>query len=321
MQPGKLTIPVQKWVDFLVSDYLDSFIKEGGATIKFAVCAEGQFSTLEDALTAQCRKLNYLFLKVNAVDTRVYLPQEIFFAISKQVDWRRLARRMTVKLAEAKGYDVSGVDSTRPGNIYEIIGEANGLEASSVVQEVRVEIQNKVARHRNMSRDFRVAMSHLGLMEGSNTEEYSGQLLLDWLTGANNRIGNVRHFQIRTPITRMTARHYLESALYWIRYSGYTGAVVFLDNARVTLARRPDDRSRFYTKAMVAEHYELLREFIDSADRMSNTLVVVASNTDFLNEDSSSRGFGSYQALMTRVMDDVRDKNQVNPMASLVRLA
>ena len=28
-----------------------------------------------------------------------------------------------------------------------------------------------------------------------------------------------------------------------------------------------------------------------------------------------------YQALMTRVMDDVRDKDLVNPIASLVRLS
>ena len=49
--------------------------------------------------------------------------------------------------------------------------------------------------------------------------------------------------------------------------------------------------------------------------------VVVAANPDFLDEDTRSRGFGSYEALMTRVMNDVRDRNQANPMASLVRLS
>jgi hypothetical protein len=174
-----------------------------------------------------------------------------------------------------------------------------------------------------MARDFRVAMSHLCLAEdiGFNDDAYVGQPLIDWLTGANARIGNVKHFAVHTPVNRTTARHLMESAFYWIRYAGYGGVVIFLDNTRVTLPRRPQDGSRYYTKAMVIDHYELLRELIDSADRLSGALVVVAANPDFLDEDTRSRGFGSYEALMTRVMNDVRDRNQANPMASLVRLS
>jgi hypothetical protein len=72
---------------------------------------------------------------------------------------------------------------------------------------------------------------------------------------------------------------------------------------------------------MVVEHYELLREFIDATDRLTGTLLVIATSTEFLDNDAGSRGFGIYPALMTRVMDDVRDKNLVNPVASLVRLS
>ena len=314
-----LAMPIQEWTEFLVSQYLDSFVKDGGSSIKFAVPAEGQVSNLASALDSQSRKLDYLFLKVNAVDTRVHMPQDIFFAISRQVNWRHLARRMIIQLAEGRNYDISSVDPSVSGNIYSAIGAANGLEATSIIQTLRVEVQNKIFTNRRMSRDFRVAMSQLCQLE--EAEDYGGQLLLDWLTGVNTRISNVRHFFIRTPVNRTTARHYMESTLYWIQYTGHTGTVIFLDNTRVTLQRRPEDRSRFYTKPMVAEHYELLRELIDSTDRLTSTLVVVASNPDFLDEDSKSRGFGSYEALMTRVMNDVRAKNQVNPMASLVRLS
>ena len=74
---------------------------------------------------------------------------------------------------------------------------------------------------------------------------------------------------------------------------------------------------------MAVEHYELLREFVDGVDKLANTLLVIVTGLDFLDEDTStrSRGYSIYPALRTRVMDDVRDRNQANPIASLVRLA
>ena len=91
---------------------------------------------------------------------------------------------------------------------------------------------------------------------------------------------------------------------------------MLFDNSRVTVARNPRDGRRYYTKAMTMEHYELLREFVDSADRLSGALFVVVSNRRFLDDSKRGRGYGIYEALQTRVMDDVRDRNRVNPVAS-----
>lgn len=313
---------VGEWVRFIGSEYLESFIKEGGASVKFAVSDDERIAELSVQLAAQSQELGCAFARLNAADTRVHMPQDIFYAISRQLDWREMARRVIAALAGKADYRVDDVDPSADDGIYAAIGAANSLDAATVLQELRPTIRNQVTRNRNMARDFRVAMSHLCLAEGTGYgSEYGGQPLIDWLTGANPRISNVRHFAVHTPINRMTARHFMESAFYWLRYAGYAGIVILLDNRRVTLARRPADGSRYYTRPMVIDHYELLRELIDSADRLSGTLVVVASNPDFLDEDTRSRGFGIYEALMTRVMNDVHDKNLTNPMASLVRLS
>ena len=167
-------------------------------------------------------------------------------------------------------------------------------------------------RNQKMSRDFRVCMSQLCLMSGESATPgpYADQPLLDWLTGVNKLIGGVKPFAIRTSINRTTARYFIESALYWVRYVGHTGTVILLDNSRVTLTRRPKppDGKRYYTRAMTMEHYELLREFIDGVDRLAGALLVVVTNQDFLDDsaDRGSRGYGIYQALRTRIMDDVR---------------
>lgn len=163
-------------------------------------------------------------------------------------------------------------------------------------------------------------MSHLCLLEASDAVEYEGQPLIDWLTGSNTRVSSVRPFSIYNSINRTTARYFIESTLTWLKFVGYAGTVILLDNARVMLPRNPRDGLRYYSKAMAIDHYELLREFIDGTDRLTATLMIVVPTSDFLDTDHTRRGYGIYQALMTRVMDDVRDKSLVNPIASLVSI-
>ena len=315
-------MPLQDWADFIGEEYLASFIKEGGASIKFAVTPEELNNDLALALAEQAQQRGCEFVEIDAAAARVHMPQDIFFSIARQLDWRLLTRRVIVELVRGLHYVTEDVCPASDGNIYDAVGRANGIDAMGVLQELRPAIQEKIFRNRSMARDFRTAMTHLCLIEAnSSSGEYGGQPLIDWLTGVNTRISNVRHFSVHTPINRTTARHFLESALFWIRQGGYAGVVILLDNTRVTLSKRPQDGSRFYTKAMVIDHYELLREMIDSADQLTGALVVVLTNPDFLDDDTRSRGFGAYPALMTRVMNDVHDKNLVNPMASLVRLS
>ena len=73
---------------------------------------------------------------------------------------------------------------------------------------------------------------------------------------------------------------------------------------------------------MTMDFYEILREFIDSSDLLSATLIVSCSDVAFLDQetDRRSRGVGIYQALRSRIIDDVRDKRVENPAAALCRL-
>lgn len=312
------TIPIQEWLEVIDSEYLSTFIKDGGASVKFAITPDERKAELYGALKDRCEALDYVFVALDAATSRVHMPQDIFFALATQIDWRLSARRMVRRLAEEKGFNVEGVAIAEANdNIYDALGRANQIEARFVLQEIRPELERKVFRNQNMARDFKVAMTHLCRSLDSGE---SDQPLLDWLTGVNTRISNVRPFSIRTSINRTTARHFIESALYWVRHAGHAGTAVFLENSRVTVARNPRDGKRYYTRPMTIDHYELLREFIDDVDRLASTLLVVVTNYDFIDEQAA-RGWRIYSALQTRIMDDVRDRNLVNPIAALVRLA
>ena len=252
---------------------------------------------------------------------RAYMPQDIFFGLARQLDWRRLARRFILRRSSLRGFLVDGIDPKVPG-VFGAIAEINNLSPDSVIQEIRPEIENSIARNAAMAKDFRVCMTQLCLLEHTR-EDYNGQLLLDWLRGYNTRISNVRNFSIYSGVNRATARYFIESALYWVRYAGCAGTVILFDNSRLTVARNPKDGWKYYTRAMTLEHYELLREFVDRVGELDGALLVVITNSDFVDTspDRRSRGYGIYPALQTRVMDDVRDRNRVNPLSSLIRLS
>ncbi len=314
-------IPVADWLDHMDREYLSTFIKDGGAAVKFAITAEDRRPALVEGMKNLCEGQAYLFVALDATASRVHMPQDVFFGLASQIDWRLLARRVVLRLLSETAFPVDGIEPDGAANIINAVAQANDIEPQTVLIELRPALEKKVIKNANMAKPFRVAMTHLCLSEreSAGPERYADQPLLDWLSGTNTRIGNVKPFQIHTPINRTTARYFIESALYWVRQAGYSGTVLLLDNTRVTLSRNPMDGKRYYTRAMTMDHYELLREFIDDVDRLSGCLMVTLTDATFIDEQSG-RSWAIYPALRTRVMDDVRDRNVANPVAALVRL-
>ena len=316
------TLPITDWMDVIATEYLSDFIRDGGGSVKFAVLEEAKKPRMEELLKSASEEKSYLFVSMEATTVRVHMPQDMFFALAGQIDWRLSARRLLLTMLSRDNYSIEGIDPGKTDSVVRAVAEANGLEPEFLIAGLRPRIANEVFKNPRMARAFRVAMTHLCNAEAQGTVPgpYPTQPLLDWLTGADTRVGNVRPFQIHTPINRTTARYFLESALYWVRRVGYAGTVVVLDNTRLALAKNPKDGKRFYTRAMTMDHYELLRELIDDMDRLTGMLLVVSTDREFVNP-AAPRGWNIYPALQTRVMDEVRDREEINPSAALVRLS
>ena len=310
-----LEIPTTTWLEVLEDEYLSTFVKDGGATVKFAVTPDDARPDLVRRVSALCDDLGYLVLTLSAEDVRIHMPQEIYFEFARQIDWLGMVRRVVLRLAEERGYRVDEIDPDARGRIFESIAEKNDLDPGFVLGEIRKSIRDRVARSPAMLRDFRDAMTYLCLHEVDDEEHP----LLLWLRG-EARVSTVRDYSVFTRIDRTTARHFIESILHWSLIAGYTGTALLLDIARVTVARNPKDGLRYYTRAMATDHYELLREFVDDVDRLPGTFLLAAAGPELLNDQRGTRGFAIYEALKTRVMDDVHDKHTANPVSSLVRL-
>lgn len=317
------SLSIQDWLEKIRDEYLDGFVKDGGSAIKFAVPArEDLTSLLQDRLAEISTCLGYLVVKVDSGETRVHMPQEIFFRIAQQIDWELMARRVVLRLCDDLPYQTGSIDLEDNTPIVEAISAANSVERSLVSLDLRRQLPQVVRYNRKMSRDFREAMTNLCLSEMADSGQNQENLpLLEWLTGRNRRVANVRSYRIYNTIVRTNARHFLESLLYWVRFVGYAGTVVILNNSRVTLQSNPRDGVFFYSRPAAMDHYELLREIIDSTDRLEGLFMTVLSNEGFLNEDTRGKGYFIYQALRWRIANEVRSRSQPNPMATLVRLS
>ena len=321
-------LPLQEWLNVIKEEYLDGFVSDGGSSLKFAVPSRQDLSLLlKERFAVDASDLGYLVVAVDAGETRVHMLQDIFFRIAEQIDWRQLARRVVLRLAGEAGYRTETADLEVDTPILEAISEASAVENKAVDESlIRMELRNplfqSVTRNGSMSRDFRVAMTQLCLTEmGGASQNQEAVPLIEWLTGVNRRVSSVRRYEIYNSIVRTNARYFLESLLFWVRFVGYSGTCVILDDSRVTLRRNPRDGLRFYSRSAVMDHYELLRELIDGTDRLEGLLMAVLADEAFLDEDTRGKGFFIYQALRNRIADEVRSRTQANPMATLVRLA
>jgi hypothetical protein len=314
------TIAPQRWLNFLQAEYLESFIKDGGASAKFAVPLQEELrDVLEQGISERGQQRGFIVARVSSADTRVHMIDQIFFRIAEQVPWRQLSEDILLKLARAGGYAAPTSGSEPLG--YRLAA-VNGIDPEMLTMIAHQWISNQVFRRQDLAKDFRVAVTQLCLAElsGGPDGQTRIEVVTDWLTGRNKAISAVRPYQIFSRITRSSARHLLESLLLWIRFAGRAGLVIVLDLSRVTIARNPRDDLIYYTKAAMFDAYEVLRQFIDSTDRMKGCLLIVTPSVEFLDIETQGRGMGSYEALKFRVYDEIRDQRLVNPMGALVRV-
>lgn len=315
------TMRPEQWLGYLRREYLDVFIREGGASIKFCVplCDAERFA-LTEGLRREAQAAGYLFAEVNAAQTRIHMADQIFFRIAAQVDWESLGRKVLIDLCKRNSFEPPEI-SSRP--FFQAVAERNGLDPEAAGILLRKLLNNHVFHRSELAKDFRVAMFGICLAQLTGAPDGVQEVLAltDWLTGRNRNVSAVKDYGIFNRITRNNARHFVESLFKWVRIAGYPGTVVIMDIARLALGKNPRDDLNYYTTAALLDAYEVLREFIDATDRLSGCMLVVVPHVSFLDEDAFGRGIGRYEALKFRIFDEVHDQRQVNPMGSLVRLS
>jgi hypothetical protein len=313
-------LDVNEWLHLIRREYIDTFVADGGASVKFAVPLDDPArSSVLNGLRREATEAGYLYVVVNAAETKVHLMQDLFHRVAEQVPWANLARRVNVRAAEEAGYTAPNAGD---GGFADALATANTTDVRAVRLLLNPRLMRDVFQNRGLARDFRVAMLHLcqADLAGGDEGRIPRERLTDWLTGLNKHVSAVKVYQIFSRITRTNARPLIESLSNWVRQAGSRGLVLVLDLAQLAVPRRTADGGLFYTTAALLDAYEVLRQFIDALDRLTGCLVVAVASPAFLDLEPTGRGLGRYEALKFRVYDEVRARERPNPLAALARL-
>ncbi|MBI2486518.1 MAG: DUF2791 family P-loop domain-containing protein [Deltaproteobacteria bacterium] len=311
----------EEWLEVVRKEYLQGFIRDGGAAVKFIVPTE---EIGHDALQQKLRGISdaegYWFAFVDAAKTGVHMIDQLFHEVARQVDWDDLAFSFVSRIISENGYKIP---SQRQEFSLQKIAELNGRDQKLLPNDLKRLLENNLFHDYHMCQEFRIAMmqlcqAQLGMIQ------VPGDVIKEWLQGELRRISAIKAAPIFQKIARHNARHMLSSLSYWLHLAGKGGLVIVLDISRCLVQRPkpkdPNDASRYYTKATTLDAYEALRQFIDATDESEFCFIAVIAPTAFLQPDDR-RGVGSYNALKLRIWDEVRDKHRANPLSSLIRLS
>lgn len=317
-------IPTADYVDFLGREYLDSFVGQGGAAVKFVVPVDhDEAGECSQAIKERASAAGFAAVRVDAAEIRAHMVDQVFFEVARQIDWDALAREAVRGALAAAAYPAPEDDGVAASVDVESVARSHNVDPLELTRDVNRQLQQRIYHDYAMVQELRIAMLRLcqAQLHTGQVTEAEHAALLDWLKGDLRQIAMLRSARIFRRIGRHNARQVLFSLAHWLSVNGRAGLVVELDLRRLGFVRRPKLEERhglYYTKAALLDTYELLRQLVDNTDELSHCCVVALVAPEFLTD--TNRGVDAYQALKLRIYDEVRDRNRDNPYSSLIRV-
>ncbi len=316
-----MDISPQDWLEIIRREYLQDFIRRGGAAVKFVVpTQEIGHHQLRDQLGKIAKEEGFLFASVDAQSTKIHMVDKLFHEIARQVDWDELAYSFVTKTLKENGYELP---SRRDEFNLQQIALLNTREEMFLRHELRTWLEKAIYRDFEMSQEFRIAMIRLCIaqLDPGGASPFLSNAIKEWLRGELRLISTLKEALIFQKVARHNARHMLFSLAHWLKVNGRNGLVLNLDISRYTVSARPKDThdSFYYSAPATLDAYEVLRQFIDGTDEIECCFIAVVASREFLTDEK--RGLNRYDALKLRISDDVRDRNRQNPFASLIRIS
>jgi hypothetical protein len=308
----------EEWVAFIGREYLGTYVRAGGAAVKFAAAStEVGRAELRQQLATTTAAYGFQLATLNAAEVKLHHMERLFHAVAAQMDWAGLARAYLERMLQARGLRFPAAPEPLSAAR---LAELNAAPEMLLRTELQRALEHALFEDYAMSREFRLAMLALCAAQLDPTDNPALEASINaWLRGELRLVSEVKRALIFQKIARHNARHMLFSLAHWLTLTGKSGLVLILDVARYAEQSAANCAGNYYSTPATMDLYEVLRELIDATDEAHACLVAVLVGRDFLQDDR--RGVRSYQALYFRIWDEVYDRDRENPFSSLVRVA
>src|SRR5271157_1433304 len=101
---GEMGVTAETWLDLIDREYLHEFISGGGRAVKFVEAEAEELDEIQARLVALAEQHGLAPCRINASETRLHMIQDIFFAISRSLDWPAMAQAFIEALVTKEGY-------------------------------------------------------------------------------------------------------------------------------------------------------------------------------------------------------------------------
>ncbi len=310
----------QEWFQTVRQEYLQRFVGQGGASVKFVVSPSATDRRMvQDQLAALAQEEQYEFVGVDAKDTKIHMMDKFFHQVARGVPWDTLASQFVRRLLQENGYQIPGgkEDFCMAG-----VAQMNERAEPLLRRDLNSWLERAIYRDTQMCQEFRMAMIRLclGQLDSGSGSSFMTEPVKAWLCGELRQISALKEALIFQKITRTNARDMFASLSRWFRVVGKTGVIVSLDLSRCLESKKDGSpEGLYYGISATLDAYEMLRQFIDGTDELESLLLVVSVPPEFLTD--GRRGLNRYEALKLRIWDEVRDRQYQNPLGALIRLA
>ncbi|MCA9465196.1 MAG: DUF2791 family P-loop domain-containing protein [Nitrospira sp.] len=308
-----------EWIQTVRQEYLQRFVGQGGAAVKFVVAPSDRDRELvRDHLLGLSQEEQFTFVSVDAKETKVHMMDKFFHQVAKKIRWDDLAAQFVRRLLQENGYQVP-VSQSRC-SLAEI-AQLNERAEPLLRRDLNSWLERAIYRDTKMCQEFRLAMIRLclGQMDSDSESPFMTEPVKAWLQGELRQLSALKEALIFQKIVRTNARYMFASLARWLRVVGQPGIVLTLDLGRCLEAKKADSpEGLYYGVSATLDAFEMLRQFIDGTDELEGVLFVVLAPPEFLTD--SRRGLNRYEALKLRIWDEVRDRQYQNPLGALIRL-
>lgn len=317
---GGIGLGFAEYTEFVSKEYLGDYVRSGGAAVRFVVTGDdGVAARWHRGLAAAADAEGYLYVGVDSAEHRVHLIDQLFAAVSRQVDWRGLARHQV-----RAGWESLGLAPATPDELaVASVAAHHDVAATEAARSMRRFLETALLRDSGLDREFRLAVLRMCQFELGTGDVLDAErdAVLAWLRVEPVVLRMLRSASLYGRVARHNARALLVSLAEWRARVTGTGIVIDMDLSRLTVARRPPLEQRtghYYSRAAVLDAYEVLRQLVDATDSLRGPFVAVTLPPALVTDDA--RGLPAYSALQLRVVDEIRDRRRANPFAALVRL-
>lgn len=218
-----------EWLTVLQTEYLQGFIRDGGAAVKFIVPTEEiDHRELRQGLRTLAEAEGYVFAWIDAAKTRMHMIDHLFHEIARQVDWDDLTFSFLTQILREHGLVLP---QQRQEFTLTRLAELNERDERLLRQELHALPEKAIIRDYQMSQEFRIAMIRLcqTQLDPNGLSPVPAEVIKDWLRGGLQRLAEIKPALIFQKVARDNARHLLSSLSYWSHLAGKSGLLLALD--------------------------------------------------------------------------------------------